>query len=309
MTAPILLVGATGDLGSRVLRELVALRGTVRCLVRAGGPEERVARLRAAGAEVVAVDFGKVDELSQACKGGSVVVSAVSGLEDVIVGLQSRLLDAAVNAGVPRFIPSDFAIDYRRVPAGENRNLNFRDAFREVLERRQGSIRVTSILSGAFMDMLTGVAPFILFPIRRILCWGDPDQLMDWTTIADTARYTAYAALDPEAPRYLKIAGEEISARGLAELMSELTGRPYRILRPGGPGVLKALISMTRAFVPGRDQVYPPWQGMQYMHSMYVGKAKFESLDNGRYPVEFTRARELLVGHLAGSHMKGKMHG
>jgi nucleoside-diphosphate-sugar epimerase len=298
MSSPIILVGATGNLGSRVLQELVALQAQVRCLVRKETPQERVAGLRAAGADVIPVDFGSIEQLRDACRGGAVVVSTVSGLEDVIVGLQSRLLEAAISAGVPRFIPSDFSIDYRQIAVGENRNLNLRETFREVLDRHPDRIRVTSILNGAFMNMLTGTAPFILFPIRRILCWGDPDQLMDWTTIGDTARYTANAAMDSDTPRYLKIAGEEISARGLSALMTELTGREHRLLRPGGPGVLKALIAMTKLCVPGGDEIYPPWQGMQYMHNMYLGKCKFTALDHARYPMKFTTVRQVLSAHL-----------
>jgi hypothetical protein len=148
--APVILVGATGDLGSRILAELVRLGSPVRCLVRPQTPEVGVALLREKGAEGVRVDFDSPDELSRAMIGGSVVLSAVSGLEEVIVGLQSRLVEAAVSAGVPRFIPSDFAIDYRQVLPGENRNLNLRATFREVLDRRS-DIRVTSILNGAFV--------------------------------------------------------------------------------------------------------------------------------------------------------------
>jgi len=40
------------------------------------------------------------------------VVSALAGLRDVIVETQAALLDAAIKARVPRFIPSDFSIDF-----------------------------------------------------------------------------------------------------------------------------------------------------------------------------------------------------
>ena len=52
----------------------------------------------------------------------------------------------------------------------------------------ESKIKVTSVLNGAFTDMLTGVAPYILFPIKKVLCWGDKNQKMDWTTIDDTAK-------------------------------------------------------------------------------------------------------------------------
>ncbi|MBN2242273.1 MAG: hypothetical protein JW793_06245 [Acidobacteria bacterium] len=60
------------------------------------------------------------------------------------------------------------------------------------------------------------------------------------------------------------------------------------------------MIKLTRLAVPGKGKTYPPWQGMQYMHGMYAGKCKLPDLDNSRYPIRFTAAKELLSGFLAG---------
>lgn len=293
------LAGATGDLGCRLASELAALRAPVRALVRQGTHADRKSQLATLGHTVVEVDYSDRAGLRAACDGGAVVVSALSGLRPVIVDMQAALLAAAVEAGVPRFIPSDFAIDFTKLPDGSNRNLDLRREFMRLADN--APIRITSILNGAFTDMLTGVAPFILFGLRRILCWGDPMQKMDWTTIADTARYTAKAALDAETPRWLRIAGDEVSARDLAATMTVLTGRKHGILRPGGPRLLGVLVAMTKAFTPASDALYPPWQGMQYMRNMYCGLPKFSSLDNARYPMEWTSARDVLAKHVAGS--------
>jgi uncharacterized protein YbjT (DUF2867 family) len=295
--APVVLAGATGDLGSRVAAELRALGASVRALVRPGIAAEKQTRLSDLGAAVVEVDYADGAALRAAVEGASVVVSALSGLRPVIVDAQSQLLAAAEAAGVPRFIPSDFAIDFTKLPEGSNRNLDLRREFMRVLER--SPMRVTSILNGAFTDMLTGVAPFILFGPRKILCWGDPAQKMDWTTIADTARYTAKAALDPDTPRWLRIAGDQISARDLADTMVELTGKRHGIFRPGGPGLLGVLIALTKTFTPASEALYPPWQGMQYMRNMYSGLPKFRAVDNDRYPMVWTSARDVLALHLA----------
>lgn len=295
----VILAGATGDLGSRVLRNLHDLGASITCVVRQNANEGVKGRLRPYAAETVEANYDDISSLARACEGGGVVVSTVSGLRPVIVDFQTRLLKAAVAAGVPRFIPSDYAIDYRAIPKGENRNLNLREEFRVILDQEKG-IKATSILNGAFMDMLTGVAPFILFPIRRTLCWGNPDQLMDWTTVDDTARYTAYAALDDTTPRYLTIAGEELSANKLAEIMTELSGKKYKALTPAGLGVFRSLIAVTKLTAPSKGKIYPPWQGMQYMYSMYKGECKFQQLDNGRYPIKFTDVRSLLQKFLRG---------
>jgi hypothetical protein len=46
-------------------------------------------------------------------------VSALSGLREVIVDAQKVLLDAAVAASVPRFIPSDYSLDFTEFKDGE----------------------------------------------------------------------------------------------------------------------------------------------------------------------------------------------
>jgi len=292
----VVIAGATGDLGGRIVRELSTMKAQVRAIVRPGTSDSKVKILQNYGCEVVEVDLNNHNALVKAMKGASVILSTLAGLRDVIVDSQTRLLNAAVEAKVDRFIPSDFAADYTKIPEGENRNLNLRLEFLKIAER--ADIKLTSILNGGFMDMLTGVAPFVLFKIDRILCWGDADQLMDWTTIDDTAKFTAFAALDETTPKFLKIAGDEISANSLARIMTEITGRPHKILKPGGLGMFKFLIKTTKFFVPGSNELYPPWQGMQYMHNLYSGMTKFERLDNDRYPIKWTKAKDVLAKHL-----------
>ena len=294
MDAPTIVVaGATGNLGGRIVRALLA-RGTgVRALVRHGAAPDRIERLRAPGVTVVGADPRSAAEVRAACAGASCVVSALAGLRSVIVDAQTALLDAAVAAGVPRFIPSDFSIDFTRLPRGENRNLDLR---REFHARLDGApIAVTTIFCGAFADMLTGQMPLILFKPRYILYWGSADQRMDFTTIDDTAVFTARAALDPSTPRFLRIAGDQRSARELAAVASEVTGTKFRLLRAGGLGMLATLTRVARAVHAGTDELYPAWQGMQYMRDMLGGRAALAPLDNDRYPgVRWTTARDVL---------------
>ncbi|MEJ7663970.1 MAG: NmrA family NAD(P)-binding protein [Hymenobacter sp.] len=86
-------------------------------------------RLRERGAAIIEVELADKAALTQALAGVACVVSALSGLRDVIVDTQTHLLAAAGTAGVPRFIPSDFAIDFTKLPAGNNRNLDLRREF------------------------------------------------------------------------------------------------------------------------------------------------------------------------------------
>lgn len=290
----IVLAGATGDLGGRIARALLAKGALVRVLARSNSNWEKVEALRRAGATIVEVDFHDAAALAKACEGATCVVSALSGLHYVIVGIQTLLLNAAVAAGVPRFIPSDFAVDFTKLPYGHNRNLDFRKEFKERLDK--APIAATSILNGMFTDLLTGQAPIVLFPLKRVIYYGDANQLMDFTTIQNTAEYTAAAALDSSTPRYLRIAGDVLNVHGLREAASKATGEEFNLFRVGGLGMLNTLIKITKAIAPNKQEVFPAWQGMQYMRDMFSGLPKLEPLDNNRYPgIKWMSVAEVLA--------------
>ena len=293
MSAVVVVAGATGNLGGRIARSLRERGADVVALARPGTAPERLEPLRALGVTVATADPGSASGLARAVSGASCVVSALNGLRDVVVDAQTVLLDAAVQAGVPRFIPSDYSIDFTALPPGRNRNLDLRREFHRVLELRE--ISPTTVFCGAFAELLTGPMPLLLFGPRRVLYWGDADQRMDFTTLDDTAAFTARAALDPSTPRFLRIAGDQLSARELAAVASEVTGERFRLLRAGSLRMLGALIAVARILAPGSGP-FPAWQGMQYMRDMFDGRAKLAPLDNDRYAgLRWTTAREVLT--------------
>lgn len=298
MPDSIALAGATGRLGQQIAASLIEHGATVRAIVRPESGTQKVQDLEKLGATIIRVDYSNASRLADACRDCICVVSALAGLRDVIVDAQTQLLEAAVKAGAPRFIPSDYCIDYTKLEPGNNRNLDVRREFNQRLDK--APIAGTSVLNGMFTDLLTGQAPVILFDRKRVLYWGNADQLMDFTTLNDTARYTAAAALDPVTPRYLRIAGDQISARGMSIVASEVTGQKFKLLRPGGLGAFNLIIGIMRKLMPARDNLYPPWQGMQYLRDMLSGEAKLEPLENHRYHhIRWTTVRDVIAARAA----------
>ncbi len=298
MTQKILLAGATGNLGGKIAQALVARGAHVRAILRPSSDTTKIAALQRLGVEVIQLDMNDPAALQQACDGMDCVVSALSGLRPVIIDAQKVLLDAAVAAKVPRFIPSDFSLDFTKTQPGRNRNLDLRREFHLYLD--QQPIQATTIFNGAFADMLTGDMPLILFKRKRILYWGSADQQMDMTTVADTAAYTAAAALDASTPRYLRIAGIQVTARTLAGIMRAITGHEHRLFRPGGVGLLSMIIKIARTLAPGKKELYPAWQGMQYMRDMVEGHAQMTNPDNARYPeLQWTSVADIVGPFLA----------
>lgn len=289
----IAVAGATGALGGRIIDSLRARGADVRAVVRPGTSREKLARLESAGARVAHADLGDASGLAEALAGVSCVVSVVQGLRDVIVDGQSTLLEAAVAAGVKRFIPSDFSSDLTKIASGNNRNFDLRREFHERLN--DAPIAATSILNGAFAEILTYGTPLLNFNARSIGYWEDADWRVDFTAMADTASFTAAAALDDTTPPELRIAGFQISPRELADVAGEITKTPFALVRMGSRDELAAHNVRERAAHPdGEAELYPAWQQSQYMHSMFT--AQLSPLDNARYPsVRWTSVREIVA--------------
>jgi 6-phosphofructokinase 2 len=48
----------------------------------------------------------------------------------------------------------------------------------------------------------------------------------------------------------------------------------------------------------GKDELYPAWQGMQYMRNMLAGKAHIKELDNeGYWDIKWTSVMEVIAAH------------
>jgi len=281
MAKKIAVAGATGNLGNRIVKALRAQDAEVVALVRTVAEEDKVKALQDLGAEVAIVDTSSVDDVAKAFTGAACVVSALQGLHDVIVDTQKILLEAAIKAGVPRFIPSDFSADFTKRPEGENRNFDLRREFHTTLDK--APIAATSIFNGSFAAILTSNTPLLDFNKKTVGYWDDPDWRVDYTTMDDTAAYTAAAALDAATPRALRIASFQLSARDLRKFTDDVLKTPFELVSLGSRAELAAKNKRDRAAHPeGENELYASWQQGQYLQSMF--STHHDSLDNGRYP-------------------------
>jgi len=110
---------------------------------------------------------------------------------------------------------------------------------------------------------------------------------------------------NPDKVEVLRKQGVAIAAVDFNSV-SEVTGKKFRLLRAGGLRRLATLIKVTRAVLPKSSALYPPWQGMQYMHNMFSGRAKLAPLDNDRYPgMRWTTVRDALTASLSEHRRNG----
>lgn len=104
----VVFAATAGDLGERIGRTLIARGTIVRELVRPDIKADGFARIKDVVSEVAAADPNDVADMASAFQGAACVVSALNGVRVVMIDREGVLLDAAVKADVPRFMPSAF---------------------------------------------------------------------------------------------------------------------------------------------------------------------------------------------------------
>lgn len=284
MSHELVVVGAAGKLGRLVCASLLAApQVRVRALVR---DPAKLSELAAAGVELVAFDAATASDAERAAAlaGASAVVSTLQGGPDVIIDAQLALLRAAKAAGARRFIPSDYSYDIFGLPEGVNVNSDWRRTLARLAAAEVGpSFEVVHVMQGIFADR--GVLGFLgAFDAERgvVRYWGDGTTAVDWTTWADTARFTAAAALSKDAlPARLYVAGDRKSMLEFAAIWTRETGRAVTSERLGSLDELEAEVGRKLASEP--TNMYA-WLPLMYARGVYGGHALLGELANGRFP-------------------------
>ena len=148
------------------------------------------------------------------------------------------------------------------------------------------------------MDLMVGDSPMINHKSRKVPYIGQPTQLLDFTTMADTAAYTAAVAADPNpAPNLLRIAGDTVNVQDIAVAQTNVQGARYQPSWMGPVGSMEFMIRALRLF-GGENETLPTWQRLQYMTNMFSGTGKLEPLDNDRYPeLTWTKVEDFFRQH------------
>ena len=229
----VLVVGASGALGSRICTRLRANGADVRALLRPTTPAEVVARLEALGVEIARGDVEDAQSLRHAVEGASCVVSTVTSfprderpdaIDRVDAAGNIALVDAAEAAGVPRFV----LVSFRPIPI----DFPLQRAKRAV-ERRleRAALDAVVLRPGKFMDVwftpLCGFDP----AEGRATLFGVGTSPVTWIAACDVAEIAARSAL-AEGPRsgVIELGGPEaLSQREVVGRFEHALGRKFSL--------------------------------------------------------------------------------
>ena len=232
----ILVVGATGLVGSEICRQLTAAGRPVRALVRATSDQAKVDQLKSLGVELAQGDVCDSASLQAACRGVGVVISTASsmpfayrpGENDIrCVDLEGliNLIGAAQAAKVSHFIYTSFS---------EQIDMDFplRNAKREVERRLKESGLVYTILHPSyFTEVWLSPAVGFDFANAKATIYGSGQNPISWISLQDVARF-AVASLDNPAAHNATIemgGPQALSPLQVVAIFEKVSGRKFEV--------------------------------------------------------------------------------
>jgi uncharacterized protein YbjT (DUF2867 family) len=246
----ILVVGATGDLGSRVIRRLRAEGQPVRCLVRTGTDD---AGPRGIGAEVVRGDLTAPASLGAACEGINTVIATATAITRRLGGARTSsirevdgkgmlaLVDAAEAAGVHRFVylsftgveaPTGSPLEHAKL-AVEKR---LRNSSMQTVIARADAFQEVHLTPMARFDMAGGKAAIV----------GKGNTKRRWVATEDVAALLCAVALEAAPPALIEFGGPEpLTKNEVVAIAEDLTHRRMKVQRMPRP-VARLLVRLFR---------------------------------------------------------------
>ena len=185
----IAIAGATGNLGPTIVKSLVDAGFEVTVLSQSGNTSSLPSAVK-----TVKVDYSSQESLISALKGQDAFVSTIPKHDE-----QPALIDAAIAAGVKRFIPSEFGSNIAgnantaALPVFGGKKLT-----QDYLEKKSNEISYTLISNGLFLDW--GIQVGLLVNLK-----GEPTRVYDGgndkhslTLLSDVAQAVVGVLKHPE---------------------------------------------------------------------------------------------------------------
>ncbi len=291
----LLLTGATGSVGSRLLPLLLERGEDVRCLVR----EPRRLGPRRVDVQIALGDLGEMSDpylVRQALRGVDTVVHLAATIRDQpphrieeLNGLATvRLLRAAERSGVRRFV---FFSALNASVAQRTRFFRAKWLAEQAVASSslQTMIFAPSIVYDYSDPWITLLRRFSFLPVLPVSGGGDARFQPIW---AHDAARCVVAALEEgavERQRYELAGPETLSYDQMSDLVSQIAGRPRPLVHLPLPLVRSGLIAIRSLF---GEAVFATWEEAELMEVPMISERGTE--DAEELGVEPRRMRDVL---------------
>ncbi len=166
----IAIAGITGQLGTLIAQALlktsdVQIRGLCRNTAKLSPEFSRNSRVN-----IVQGDSNDLAAAREAVRDCQVVICCYLGPNELMSNGQKVLIDACVAEAVPRYIASDYSIDYRALKLGQ---LPAKDPMIEIHEYLEGKpVTGVHVLIGCFTETFLNYIPYLNLKDNQLSYWG-----------------------------------------------------------------------------------------------------------------------------------------
>lgn len=176
------IAGASGSLGSVVFKTFVdSAKYNIRVLKHSGSSSKFPE-----GTDVVEVDYSSIDSLTAALQGQDAVISTLTTLS---IDAQFTLVDAAIAAGVKRFIPSEFGSNLDNPQTRALPVFTVKVKLQEYLKEKAQStpLSYTFVYNNAFLDW--GLQHDFILGLKtdKVTLYDGGDKPFNTTTLTSVA--------------------------------------------------------------------------------------------------------------------------
>lgn len=203
------------------------------------------------GVQVLAADYSSHSSLVNAFTGQDAVISTIGA---VALSDQTKLIDAAIEAGVQRFIPSEFGSDTQNEKSAELAIFKGKVAIKKYLEKKaaEGKITWTGLVNGPFLDWGMSLPPPPLLPVhcadrystglkvgflgfntadKKATLYDGGSRPFSVTTLPDIGRAVVAILSHPEETknRYVYVNSAVVTQREILAAYEKLTGAKWEI--------------------------------------------------------------------------------
>lgn len=175
--------------------------------------------------ELIQGNFDDEVAVQKFVRGTDVVICCYFGGPEVMTLGQKILIDACAKEGVSRYIPSDFAVDYTKIPDDELFPKESTKIIKNYLSEK-GVAGVHILVGGLMETFWSDYFEIYDADTQTASYWGTGEEKWDLTSFETAAAYTAALAVDKEAVGIFrcKLALSPCDSLGLDNLMWPVRG-------------------------------------------------------------------------------------
>ena len=136
--------------------------------------------------------------INEALVGVDTLICCYLGDHTLMTQGQYTLIDACIANTVPRYIASDYSVDFRGLKYGQHPQKDPMKHVTQYLADRKDKISGVHIMTGAFFEVVWGFLGLYDADEKTFQYWGTGDEKWELTTYADSANFVAEVAIDPK---------------------------------------------------------------------------------------------------------------